>query len=403
MRPRTEIAVGLAVLAVLMVGSAALGRRRGLVRDVDPRPSTFLTGPRGARALADAAGRLGISVDRMRRRSVPLPRGGADSLRTLTAYIDPSIPLGPENVTYAAELGRRGRSDLLLAGAGAAPAMHCFGYGIETRRDSAQAYPPSRGPTPRDPWVGGRLARRTDSLVADSAGREDRMPLTCTVPPVRRADTLLVTRGGRAVAIRLALDSADILLIADASLLTNVALRETTAGEFALGLIAGRYDRLTVDEYHHGFGPAGSLGSALAEWSRRSPWGWALWQLSAVAIVALLAGAVRFGPARRVIERRRRSPLEHVRALATALAAARGHDVAIGLLVRGLRRRLARAGEPLRGDPRPWLASLAERVRTPASRTAVATLISLTRGPAGADGVRRAALAVEDVWEDMKP
>jgi hypothetical protein len=70
--------------------------------------------------------------------------------------------------------------------------------------------------------------------------------------------------------------------------------------------------------------------------------------------------------------------------------------------VRGLRRRLARPGEAVRGDPREWLATLAGRVRTPVSEGAVATLQALTSGPADAEGVRRAALAVEDLWEDLK-
>ena len=87
------------------------------------------------------------------------------------------------------------------------------------------------------------------------------------------------------------------------------------------------------------------------DWSTRSPWGWVVWQLAAVGVIALLASGVRFGPVRRAIERRRRSPLEHVRALATALAAARGHDVAVRLMVQGLRRRLSRGGRPARARP----------------------------------------------------
>jgi len=400
MRPRTELAIGVAVLAVLMLGSALLGHRRGIQRDTDPRRSTFLAGPRGARALAEAAERLGVAVERIRRRVLPVPP--AAGRRTLTAYLDPSIPLGVENVAHATALARQGRSDLLLAGRGAEPMMRCFGYGLETRRDSAKAAAPGRSAGLREPWVLTLLTPRTDSIVADGGGAGDGSSLRCIAPRVRRADTLLVASGHRAVAVRLVLDSAAVIVVSDGRLFTNAALRSTSAGEFVLGLVAG-YDRLVVDEYHHGFGPRGSLASAVASWSARSPWGWALMQLAAVGVIALLASAIRFGPAEAAVERRRRAPLEHVRALATALSAARGHHVAIGLLVRGLRRRLSRPGEPLREDPRAWLASLAERVRTPASRSAVATLQSLTSGSGGVDSVRLAALAVEDVWEDLKP
>jgi hypothetical protein len=116
----------------------------------------------------------------------------------------------------------------------------------------------------------------------------------------------------------------------------------------------------------------------------------------------------RFGPARAGIERRRRSPLEHVRALATALAAARGHDVAVKLLVQGLRRRLARGteaapGRALRADPRPWLTGVARRARTPRGRAAALELLEITSQPQSPDGVLRAADLVEDLWTDLTP
>src|SRR5438034_6802331 len=57
--------------------------------------------------------------------------------------------------------------------------------------------------------------------------------------------------------------------------------------------------------------------------------GWAILQLLGVALVALAVAAVRFGPARSVIERRRRSPLEHEEALAAGLEGAGGVDTAV--------------------------------------------------------------------------
>jgi hypothetical protein len=147
----------------------------------------------------------------------------------------------------------------------------------------------------------------------------------------------------------------------------------------------------------------GSLAGASLDWSLRSPWGWAAWQLAIVGVLALAAGAFRFGPVRSVVERRRRSPLEHVRALATALAAARGHDVAIGAIVQGLRRRLQPAGQRGRGDWRPWVAHLTDTVRRARARDAARTLGSLTRSGQPPEGVLRAANAVEDVWEELRP
>jgi hypothetical protein len=225
------------------------------------------------------------------------------------------------------------------------------------------------------------------------------------VPPVGRIDTLLMSTTGRVLALRLVRADMDrrVVLLADATLLRNRALRETAAGPFALRLLAGDYQRVIFEEAHQGFGAGGSLADAALAWSIRSPWGWAAWQLALVGLVALLAGAVRFGPARPVIQRRRRSPLEHVRALATALAAARGHDVAIGAVVQGLRRRLLPAGQRGRTDWRDWVERLAGSVRSTRARDAARTLKSLTRPGQPPEGVLRAANAVEDVWEEMRP
>src|SRR4029079_12465393 len=168
-------------------------------------------------------------------------------------------------------------------------------------------------------WVSDVLLPLPDSAAADSAGI--RRAANCAVA-VPRADTLLATRQGPAALRLTAASGAAVTLVADGALFGHRALRETGAGEFALGLIAGRYPRVVFDEYHHGFGPSGSLAGAVWAWSLRSPWGGAAWQLLLAVALALAASAVRFGPPRRVIERRRRSALEHVRALANALAAA---------------------------------------------------------------------------------
>jgi hypothetical protein len=121
--------------------------------------------------------------------------------------------------------------------------------------------------------------------------------------------------------------------------------------------------------------------------------------------VALLCSGIRFGPARPGIVRTRRSPLEHVRALAVALSAARGHDEAIAAIVRGLRRRLAPAA--LRGrapaDWKRWLAELERPGSSPAVRASLASLKALTRPGQPSASVLRAANAVEDLWQDLRP
>ena len=390
MRPRAELALALAALLALGMGAALLGSRSRPAESTDFRRSTFVTSPEGAKALAEALTRLGVNVSRLRHRldsTATLPGDG----RTLLAFLAPSEPLNGFEARQLAARVRRG-GDLLLAGSTAGVALSCYGFYPRRLPDSLAA---------GTLWVSEVLLPLPDSAAADSAGI--RRAADCAVA-VTDADTLLATGDGRPVALRLrAAGGAAVTLVADGALFSNRALRETKAGEFALGLVVGRYPGVVFDEYHHGFGPSGSLAGAVWAWSLRSPWGWAAWQLLLAGLAALAAGAVRFGPARGVIERRRRSPLEHVRALANALAAARGHDVAIATQVQGLRRRLARGGTPQRGPVAGWLDDLAANVRTPRARSAVATLRSLTSSPQPAGAVLRAADAVEDVWEELKP
>jgi hypothetical protein len=92
-----------------------------------------------------------------------------------------------------------------------------------------------------------------------------------------------------------------------------------------------------------------------------------------------------------------------VRALATALAAARGHDVAVRLIIQGLRRRLSRTGRSAPANLDTWLEGLAPSVRTARGQEALDSLVTMTRRPPDAESVLVAANAVETLWEELKP
>jgi len=401
MRPRSEVMLAVSLLGVLVLIAGLLGRRPAA--DTDERPSTFSVAPGGSRGLLNALQRLGIPVQRFRERSRELPGIGA-SPRQVLVILAPSVDFSaPER---SAVLAFAEDADLILAGRDAEWLMRCFGYRVNRRiLDSAAVAPPGVRPGPRAPWVRATLAATRQRVVVDSSRASDVDRVSCVVPPLAGVDTLLRSTQGRPVALRLrrADRAREVVLVADEELFRNRALRRTEAGSFTLGLFAGRYDRVVFEEYHHGYGAAGSLSALTIDWSRRSPWGRLVWQAAAVGLLALLFGAVRFGPPRPGIPRVRRSPLEHLRALAAALASARGHDVAIGAMVRGLRRRLVPPGLRSRGDWRAWLTRLGGTTLSPRARDALALLDSLTRPGQPSSSVLRAANAVEDVWEDLKP
>ena len=102
MRPRTELALGTALLVALGVGAAALGSRGAGSTDDDPRRSTYLTGPSGAQGLADALTRLGVRVERFRHPIERLDTFSTRRSRPLVALLGPSLALGPLEARFIA-------------------------------------------------------------------------------------------------------------------------------------------------------------------------------------------------------------------------------------------------------------------------------------------------------------
>lgn len=403
MRPRTEVAIAIAVFVVLALIALEAGtRQRGLV-DEDPRTSSYLMGPRGLRGLAEVVERMGGTVFRWRGRAQELERLARPG--ALLVVADPIANLQPPDVLTMFEWTAAG-GDLLLGGEGTERAMQCVGFTTRVRvLDSARVITPTGRP---GGWVHTVLRG-----VSDSA-RSIRSETSCPPGTVTNLDTLLLADDGAPVAIRLtpvttgrgAAVPGRVVLLSDMALLSNRGLRDAAVPEYLLGELLSRGRVVVFDEYHQGFGPEGSLPSAALAWSRSSPWGWLIWQAAIVGFLAFVAGAARFGPVRAAIRRERRSPLEHVQALATALATAKGHDVAIASLVRGLRRRLQSRTGPDRGtaarEPWPqWAGRLQQSARTPELRARAGALLHFASPGQPNSAVQDAAHAVEDVWEAL--
>ncbi len=395
----------LPIVAAGIVIAALIGQRVAPSESLlDARRSTLLEGPDGAKGLAAALEKFAVAVEKRRR---PLFDWGSDSSRVelgaVLALLDVSIaPTSVEQRVLRNAVARGGK--LFLAGRNAVE--RCFAHrvrrlGGETEDTAVtvelpsgiHALPAVRAIVERIP---------NDSLYRDETDVE-----ACPVLFPIGVDTLLRTRGGRgqAIATRLTFRSGgSVMILADSRLLSNRALKETDAGIMVIPwMLQGLPERIVFDEYHHGFQERRSILLAAWNWSRNSPAGWAIWQLCVAGLLSLAFFAVRFGPALNVIERKRRSPMEHLDALAAGLQRAEGQETAVMLIAAGLRRRLGRTGTVRRGDRglSDWLDALELAVPTPEARSRVERLGRLVGEPGGEERVLQTASAVEDVWEAL--
>ncbi len=379
----------------------------------DPRTSTLVTGPDGSQAVHETLAELGVPVQRRRTAFFNL-RDQERSIGAL-AVLAPHIDLLSDELAEVVAFVRAGGA-LIVAGDGGG-ITGCLGFeapradgGIiwdgapsEIGRPYSVRVPAGTGRLPR----ARRVVRPIEQEESFERAREEaEQDAGCELLVARSADTVLRTMDYRVVALTLSFHGGGrVLLVADPVYFRNRAWRETDAPYFMIPLLVpARRGPLVWDEFHQGFGEARSGATeALLAWLRRSPAGWALLQLGGVALVWILVTAVRFGPALPVIERRRRSPLEHVDALAAGLEGAAGTDTAVTLIVSGLRRRLSRAGHVGPQDLAGWLASLQLVLPTARGRVAARRLQHLLNQRDGDERVLDAAQAVEDVWQDLRP
>jgi hypothetical protein len=406
---RREIALALLLAAAIAVALWA-AHRSPKQPAFDPRASTFLSGPQGSKALHDVLIRLGRPSERRRTPLFKLAEDRAHRPATLVV-LAPPIPLQDEELEQVVEFVNDGGA--VVAAGRAGGITRCAGWRIEPegyRDDSvtvrapsgvrlpraARVLTPRNGDGPRRGRLGGLVKGIPDEGEACSA----------LIPSA--FDTVLAAANGRPVILRLGYPGGGtITLVADPGWFTNVVWRDTDVPLVIVPLLTsrpGRPGRVAWDEYHQGFGQSTpSLVGRTWAWLRGSPAGWAVLQLVAVALVWLAVTAVRFGPARESVERRRRSPLEHLEALAAGLESAADADTAVQRLVAGLRRRLNRSGQLGSGNVQAWLESVELAMRGPRGRAAVRRLRHLIIERDGSGRVLAAAQAVEDVWEELRP
>jgi len=413
-----RLEIGLAALLAVSIGLALwAGSRNERTPDFDLRASTFLNGPYGSKGLHDVLLQLGRRSERRRTSldDLATERAHRPAILVLNA---PTIPLDDDEVSQVVRF-LRGGGAVVATGTGGG-VTGCAGWRTQPFVGQKDSMAVSGAAGLRLPQVTRVLtpleAEEQPTTVPLASLRkgeaEDETLGICKTLVPFAVDTVIAALNRRPVILRLRYRGGGMLtLVGDRRWLTNRMWRDTDVPIVALPLLTPRRERpgrVVWDEYHQGFsetkGP--TLAGSTWRWMRGSPAGWAMLQLCAVALLWLAMTAVRFGPARDVIERRRRSPLEHLEALGSGLESADDGDTAVRRLALGLRRRLSRAIPTRDENVMPWLEGLELATRGTKGRAAVRRLQHLiTARDPGAESARvlSAAQAVEDVWEELRP
>ncbi len=341
-RPRIMVPVlgGLAVLAALLTPERA-NRSMG-----DGRLTTRETTPGAASLAAELPRALGWKVDENVNAVAP---ARPDIVH---------LVLAPSEAMRAAEV--HALLEHVRAGAGL---FVIINKERDQLADSLHLRPGTAGPlplieqgklpcpatvVPTLTWLRSSAQFRAIRWTAPAPGVVD------TLFPLVATDSGDTTPASHALVMGFGYGRGRVVAAADPDLLRNDELRQCDPGlgPFYIRLLEYLRDAgaaaprrwLLFDEYHQGFGPQpGTIRAVVTFFSETSP-GHVFAQLALAALLVLLMCAPRLVPPPPDITDERRSPIEHVDALARAYVQVGATKTATQRLVRGLRRRVDRAG-----------------------------------------------------------
>ncbi len=309
----------------------------------DSRLSTYSSQPLGARVFYQLAGRLGWTVAR---RTTP---GVTADPAVIHAVLAPVEDMRITEVHGLLDAVRKGAALLVvLPGNG----------GVLS--DSLRVAVGAGGYFHAPDSLGAAGCRKPQELLIPlwPSGTASLYSLKWTAPPSGdRVDFARVTVFGRDSVVRPAvvgfpLGRGRVVVAADPDLLRNDALRDCRYGlsvvavemlEYLRGGAAGPRNRVVFDEYHQGYGAQPGTVGAIGQFFGGTPSGHFVLQLLVAGLVLLAAAAPRVLPPRDPVRVERRSPFEHVDALARAYVQVGATRTASIRLVRGVRRRLGPA------------------------------------------------------------
>jgi uncharacterized protein DUF4350 len=320
---RVLVAFVTLVVFGLIVSPAAVPGSGGLL-------TTYASDPGGARGFFEITRRLGWPTTRLLDRF----EGPLDSA-AIYAILRPAVPLTSREVSAVLDAVRRGAGLLLVPGSGSAFADSLGVVVAPTpplgvdRVDSA-AWDSLGGltPTPRWPLLVLRTTKEApESVVVMLAVKGRGIQTDSTYPAV----------------LGIPLGRGRIVMMGHGSLFANVQIRERSNAVLLIRMLEwlapGRRPPLIFAEYHQGHGQHPSVMKTIRRELAYTPGGRVVLQLLIAAGLLLLAVGIRPIAPRARIRSERRSPLEHVGALADAYAQVNAARTALHRLTRGLRRR----------------------------------------------------------------
>jgi len=386
-------AVTLPILALVAIVAVLLTPEANSGRAADPRLTTYSAGPLGARGLYELSERLGWKVRRSTERGVV----HVDSA-SIRAVLSPIQPVTATEAHTVLEEVRRG-SGLLLALSGDGPLEDSLpiqlagGSGYFEASDSTGCEGNS-----------GALALWPDWRVRLYTLKWRKSPVEpfttfATVKPIVGDSS-----GSPLAAVGFPFGRGRIVVMSDPDFLRNDVVRVCRWGLDVVAVRALEYlrggstiarERIVFDEYHQGFGEHPGSLRAVGHYLGSTPSGRALLQVIAAALVLVIAFGVRAVPPREQGRVERRSPLEHVEALAQAYSRVGATRTVMARLLRGVRRRV----EPrMRGTARSDEAVLeAALIREPRLAEDVAMVRRALNEPMSGTDLQRAADALDHI------
>ncbi|HEY8311017.1 MAG TPA: DUF4350 domain-containing protein [Gemmatimonadaceae bacterium] len=323
------------------------------VSDVSARYSSYSAGPGGTRGLYELLERIGFSTSRNEKALSTPP----DSASTYV-LIAPAQPLTSFEENRL--LGAVRNGSVLVFTWDSQTLADSLGFDLSSPSNEfytlAQAVVAGGNPdAPDSPLDATTVFRASVPIAATVTSRtptgnqaflwldpsrfrhrSERAPETTALDSVRRPALVLGHKFGRGYAIA----------VAPADILMNQALRQSLpaiaivrAIQYANSSLGRRSNRVVFDEYHHGLGNHADMVAAIEHALGATPLGRVTLEVLAAAIVLLLAFAVRPLAPVSVPPVSRRSPIEHVGALAHAYSRVHARALGAQRLVRGLRRR----------------------------------------------------------------